>query len=85
MITDLLLDLIEGAYTFLMTALPTISFDPVALFGGALGHLGDLNYFLPIQELAAAVLAALVLFPAFMGMTLLAWLIALIRGGSSRG
>ena len=85
MIVELLLDMIEGAFNFVMGLFPTTTFNPVTMFGGALGHLGDLNYFLPIVELAAVVLAFVVLFPVFMGTTLFLWLVALIRGGSSRG
>lgn len=85
MIVDQILDWFEGAYNFIVGLFPTVSFNPVTLFGGALAHLGDLNYFLPITELAGLVLAFVFLFPAFLGTTLFLWLVALIRGGSSRG
>lgn len=85
MIVEWLLDMLEAAFNWIAGLFPTSSFDPGALFGGALQHLGALNYFLPIAELAALVLAFTVLFPFFMGTTLLLWLIALIRGGSARG
>lgn len=84
MIIDFLLDLIQGAFNFVIGFFPDTTFNPVTLFGGALAHLGDLNYFLPIAELASVVLAFVFLFPAFMGVTLFLWLVALIRGGSSR-
>lgn len=84
-IIDILLDLIEGAFMFVIGFFPTVSFNPVTAFGGALAHVGDLNYFIPIAELAAVILAAVVVFPMFMGVTLFLWLVALIRGGNARG
>lgn len=50
-----------------------------------LDHLTDLNYFLPIAEVFSVTLAAFLIFPALMGASLLVWLLALLRGGSSRG
>jgi hypothetical protein len=84
-IIEWLLDMVEAVFNFVAGLFPSTTFNPVTLFGGALAHLGDLNYFLPITELAAVVLAFVVLFPVFMGTTLFLWLVALIRGGSSRG
>lgn len=85
MVVELLLDAFEAAFNWIMDLFPTVSFNPVTLFGGALSHLGDLNYFLPIAELASLVLAFVIIFPFMMGTTLLLWLVALIRGGNARG
>lgn len=85
MIIDFLLDLIEGAFNFIIGLWPTSSFNPVDLFGGVLQNIGALNYFLPISELVTALVGCVVIFPLFMGTTLLLYLVALIRGGSSRG
>jgi hypothetical protein len=85
MIIDLLLNLIEGAFDFIIGLWPTSSFNPVELFGGVLENIGSLNYFLPISELVTALIGCVVIFPLFMGMTLLTWLVALIRGGSAGG
>lgn len=85
MIVEWLLDIIENGFIWITQFFPTSSFDPGAMFGGALSNLGALNYFLPIAELAAVVLAFALLFPFFMGTTLFLWLVALIRGGSARG
>ena len=85
MIIEWLLDMLEAGWTFVTGFFPLTSFNPVDSFSGALQHLGDLNYFIPITELAAAVLAAVIIFPAFAGVTLFLWLVAFIRGGSSRG
>lgn len=52
---------------------------------GLWGLLADMNYFLPISEIFAVTFAVFMLFPALMGVTLVSWIVALIRGGSSRG
>jgi hypothetical protein len=51
----------------------------------ALNHLADLNYFLPIAEVFAFTLGCFLVFPALAGISLLVWLVAIIRGGSARG
>lgn len=85
MVIEWLLDFFEAGFNFIVGLFPTNVPNPVELFGGALGYLGDLNYFLPITELAAAVIGVIIIAPLFLGVTLSTWLIALIRGGSSRG
>jgi len=85
MIIETLLDWLETAFNWIADLFPTTDFDPFSYVVDALQYVGDLNYFLPIGELAAAVLAVVILFPVFMGTTLFIWLVALVRGGSARG
>lgn len=86
MIVEILLDALETVLVWLAGLFPSVPLDGF-LNGWSLvvGHLGDLNYFLPIAEVFAITIAVFMVFPALMGVSLLAWLIALIRGGSSRG
>lgn len=85
MITDAILGFFQAVIVWAGGLLPTwdISVGTTG-WGQALAHMSDLNYFLPIQEVFTVTLAAFLLFPAFMGVTLVVWLIALIRGGSAR-
>lgn len=85
MIIEWLLDLIEGALTFVVGLFPEVSFNPVDWFAGALGVLGDANYFFPFAELAALVVAFLALGAGFIVVSIALWILALIRGGSSVG
>lgn len=86
MIVEWILDIIETGLVWLAGLFPTYTgANPISSWGGFLGALGDMNYFLPIAEVFAITLAVFVLFPALMGVSLLAWLVAFIRGGSSRG
>lgn len=48
-------------------------------------HLGALNYFLPIAELVTVVAGVMLVFPFFMGTSLMLWILAQLRGSSSRG
>jgi len=85
-IVEWVLDVIEAGLVWLGGLLPKYNGEnPANSWGGFVGHLGDMNYYLPIAEVFAITLAVFVLFPALMGVSLLAWLVALIRGGSSRG
>lgn len=86
MIVEWLLDTVEAGLVWLSGLFPTLNgTNPVGTWGQVLSALGDMNYFLPVAEVFAATLAVFVLFPALMGMSLLTWLVALIRGGSARG
>lgn len=85
MIVDTILDWLEAAFIWLGGLLP--AWDPGAFldnFDLVTSNLAALNYFLPISELFAAVIAVFYLLPAFLGVTLVVWLVALIRGGSAR-
>lgn len=85
MLIEWLLDFFEAGFDFVAGFFPESFFDLGSYLAGALGYVGDLNYFLPIAELFAVFVAVVVLFPLFMGTSLLLWLVALLRGGSSRG
>lgn len=84
MITDALLTLIFGLLELILSVFPTVAFNPVDLLEDAFGYLDDLNYFLPIAELAAVFVTFAIIVPAMLGVTLTVWLVALIRGGSAR-
>jgi hypothetical protein len=85
-IIEWLLDFIETALVWLGGLFPDVDLSGFTSgWGLVLGYLGDLNYFLPIAEVFAVTIAVFMVFPALMGVSLVAWLIALIRGGSSRG
>jgi hypothetical protein len=49
-----------------------------------MSNLGALNYFLPISETFAVVIACLLLFPLFFGISITTWIYAQIRGSSPR-
>ncbi len=86
MITDALLSVVFGLLSWAGGMLPVWNpVDHVPPLGGAVPWLNDLDYFLPIHELISLVLAVLLLTPAFVVASLALWLIALVRGGSSRG
>lgn len=87
MIVELLLDAIEALLSWLASMFPSgagLSL-PMDGFGGFLSHVADLNYYLPIGEVFTFTIGALIVFPALAGVSLLVWLVALIRGGSARG
>lgn len=82
MIVDSLLSWVFDAFSWLVGLLPDFDID----FGGiasAWSTLGALNYFLPIAETVAVVIAAIALGPAFLLWTVTAWVaIGVFRGGS---
>jgi hypothetical protein len=85
MVTDALLDMLETAVAFFLEPLPDWSDDPFSTWGTVLGHLGDINYYLPVSEVFLFTLSIIVLAPLLMGINFGVWLLALLRGGSSRG
>lgn len=87
MIIDLLLGLLDGLVMAFLSLLPDSGpgSDATSGLAGVLGNLTAMNYFLPVAEVTTAVVGALLVFPAFMGVSLTVWLVALIRGGSARG
>lgn len=85
MITEALLDMIQGAASWLVGLLPVGTVDSGTGWGDLVSNLTALNYWLPIGEVAAVVIAVFALFPVVMGVSLAIWLVALIRGGSARG
>jgi hypothetical protein len=85
-ITDLLLGLFQGLVSLLLAPFPSASPGDVADYlGTVVGNLGALNYFLPIAETFALVVAVFALFPIFLGITLSLWVAAQLRGSSSVG
>lgn len=83
MITDFLLDLLDGLIAWVAGMLPT---DPVPasenlgfqIFSGA-------NYFFPVAELAAVLLGVMALGLPMAGVSLLIWfLVGVVRGGSAK-
>lgn len=84
-IVDALLDFFESAFNLIVGLFPTTTFNPVEKFGDMLGVLGGLDYFLPIHELAALIVAFLLLGAPFLVVSLVIWIVALIRGGSAVG
>lgn len=85
MIIDLLLDFLEATVAFAVSPLPTSDTDPFAHLQTIVSNLGALNYFLPIAETVGIVVAVFALFPAFLGVTLVLWITAQLRGSSSAG
>ncbi len=84
MITDLLAAFVCTPLTWLGGVLPSTTFDPFANWALVNGHMADLNYYLPITELAIFTMSVSIVFPALAGVSLLVWLVAMIRGGSAR-
>lgn len=85
MIIEVLFDLFEAGITGLATLFPN---DPVNLqqyIGIVSENLGALNYFLPIAEIFTLVVAVVVIFPLFAGVSLSLWIVAQLRGSSSVG
>lgn len=85
MITDALISWFSTPLLWLAGLLPAAGADPMSNWSTVLAYMGDLNYFLPIGEVFAFTLGVFVVFPALAGVSLAAWLVAMIRGGSSRG
>jgi hypothetical protein len=82
-ITDFLLDLLEGLVTWLSSLLPTDTvFGPENLgfqiFSGA-------NYFFPLAELSTVVLGVIALGLPMAGVSLVIWLlVGVVRGGGAK-
>lgn len=86
MIVDLLLDLIFGLLGLISDLLP--SWSPAAFMDSwslVVDNMAALNYFLPIGELFGITVAVFLVWPSMMMASIVAWLIALIRGGNARG
>lgn len=84
MIIEWLLDAFEGLLVWVSTLFPESSWNPAALLGGALDVLGGVNYFFPVAELALLVVAFLILGVPFGAVTLVLWVVGLVRGASVR-
>jgi hypothetical protein len=84
-ITETLLDMIEGCFTFVLGLFPSSSVDVFSNVNTIASNLGALNYFLPIAETVTIVVAVFALFPVFLGITLSLWVAAQLRGSSSVG
>lgn len=86
MIIDAILGALQSALVWLAGLFPTAPGLPWAEhIDTVMVNLGALNYFLPIAELAAVFFAVLLVFPFFAGTSLLLWILAQLRGSSSRG
>jgi hypothetical protein len=85
-IIDLLFDFFEGVLALLLYPFPNSDSGEVfAYLQTVANNLGALNYFLPIAETVAVVVAVMALFPIFLGITLGLWVAAQLRGSSSVG
>lgn len=85
MIFDWIMDALESLLTWFAGVLPDVSVSGAWTgFESLLGQLTALNYWLPISELAVFVGGVFLLVPVLLGGSLLAWLVAFIRGGSAR-
>lgn len=85
MIFEWLMDAIETLLVWLAGVLPDVSIEGAwSGFDSLLTQLTALNYWLPISELAVFVGGIFLLVPVLLGGSLLAWLVAFIRGGSAR-
>ena len=83
MITDFFLDLFSSGAETVVGKLPEATTNPDV--SGLGTWLADINYFLPLGEVASAVLTVIALGPAFVVATLANWLvIGVLRGGSPR-
>jgi hypothetical protein len=85
MIVDALLDAALATVNFIVGMFPVSELDPFARLSEMLANLGALNYFLPIAETVAVVVAVFALFPVFLGITLSLWVVSQLRGSSSVG
>lgn len=85
MITDWILNALQTGLDWFSDQLPTDNTHVWEYVNQVGSHLADLNYFLPIGEVVALVVAVFVLFPIFAGVSLLAWVYAQVRGSSSVG
>lgn len=86
MIIEALLDFIEAGFNFIMGLFPSGVFDPFASLADALGGvLSGVNYWFPLAELLALFVGFVAVMVPLAGVNLVVWLVALIRGGSSRG
>jgi hypothetical protein len=85
-IIDALLGAIQSVTLWALGGLPVVSNSdaPFSGWGLIVDNLGAMNYFLPVAELFSFVIGVSVVFPALAGVSLLVWLVALIRGGSAR-
>ena len=83
MITDLLLDLIEGLVGWIATLLPVDT-----VFGSQnMGFqiFNNVNYFFPLAELSSVVLGVIALGLPMAGVSLILWLlVSVIRGGGAK-
>lgn len=85
MITDAILKMIETVLVWIGGLLPDWDLSEAwSGWAGFVGNITAMNYFLPLQEVWSVTVAAFLLFPLFMGVTLAVWLLAMLRGGSAR-
>jgi hypothetical protein len=85
-LTDLLFGLFQTVLTGFLALFPDGEAPAVFEHLGTIrANLGALNYFLPIAETVAIVVAVFALFPVFLGITLSLWVVAQLRGSSSIG
>lgn len=85
MILEWILDFLQAAAEWALSPLPDESGDMWQHVNTIAENLGALNYFLPIAETVALVVAVIALFPVFLGITLALWVVAQLRGSSSAG
>ena len=85
MVFDWILDRLEALLTWFAGVLPDVTVsDAWGGFSSLLSQLTALNYWLPISKVATFVGAIFLLVPVLLGGSLVAWLVAFIRGGSAR-
>lgn len=85
-IVEKILDWLQAAITWLIGLFPAgDDLGYLDHLGNTIANLGALNYFLPIAETVAVVIAVFALFPIFLGITLALWIVAQLRGSSSIG
>lgn len=83
MITDFLLDLLEGIVTWFAGLLPVD--DSVSGEGLGFQVFAGANYFFPLAELSSVVLGILALGLPLGGVSLIIWLVVgVIRGGQAK-
>ncbi|MFT4287434.1 hypothetical protein [Nocardioides sp.] len=85
MIVEWLMDVLQAGLLWVASLLPEDPWTVYESWSLVLAHMADLNYYLPISELFAFTIGAFVVFPAFAGVSLVLWLVGLIRGASVRG
>jgi hypothetical protein len=84
-LVDWFFDLLQAGINLITAPLPADSTNVVGYIHTITDNLAALNYFLPIGETFAIVVAILFLFPIFFGVSLALWVLAQLRGSSSRG
>lgn len=89
MIVDALFGVITAVLLFGAEILPEVNVvdlvaDKLAGWSLFMSSASAANYYFPMVEVFTAVLAVVFVLPLFLGASLVLWVVAFVRGGSSR-